>query len=71
MPETVAEDWYYILFGLFASAMSFSWIAFARLTMARIEREMNRDGLTRPSSWDGLGLRVLWYLYAIVLPVGD
>ncbi|WP_404362306.1 hypothetical protein [Marinobacter sp.] len=71
MPENSPEKWYYTLFGIFALAMSFSWIAFARLSMARIEREMNKDGLTRPSSWDGLGLRVLWYLYAIVLPVGD
>ena len=54
-----------------AFAMSFSWIAFARLSMARIEREMKGDGLTRPSGWDGVGYRALWYAYAIVLPVGD
>lgn len=51
-------------------AMSVSWIAFARLSMARIEREMCRDGLPRSSRWDGIGARVVWYAWAIVLPVG-
>ncbi len=45
--------------------MAASWIAFARLSMARIEREMRQDGLSRPSPWDAMGLRVLWYATAI------
>ena len=65
------EGWYNTFFLIFAVTMCFSWLGFARLSMARIERDMQRDGLARPSRWDGLGLRVLWYLYVIVLPVGD
>lgn len=45
--------------------MAFSWLGFARLSMARIEREMHRDGLPRPAYWDTMGVRVLWYATAI------
>ncbi|MCJ8499550.1 hypothetical protein [Desulfatitalea alkaliphila] len=38
--------------------------------MARIEREIPADGLPRPAPWDGVGYRVLWYLHAIIFPVG-
>ena len=65
------ENLFYTLFGILMMATFISWLCFARLSMARIEREMKRDGLPRSSRWDGVGLRVLWYLYAIVLPVGD
>ena len=47
-----------------------SWIVFARLTMARIERAICADGLPRPAQWDGMGYRALWYLHAIIFPVG-
>lgn len=68
---TPAQTWFYTLFGIFMMATFISWLCFARLSMARIEREMKRDGLSRCSPWDGVGYRVLWYLWAIVLPVGD
>jgi hypothetical protein len=71
MFDSAAEAWYSSAFGILAVVTCICWLCFARLTMARIEREMKRDGLSRSSSWDGVGLRVLWYLYAIVLPVGD
>ena len=71
MFDSVAEASYSSLLGFFAITTFLSWLCFARLSMARIEREMKRDGLSRSSAWDGVGLRVLWYVYAIVLPVGD
>ena len=51
-------------------AMATSWILFARLSMTRIERDMKADGLPRPCSWDGPGVRVLWIAWAISVPVG-
>ncbi|MEJ2669829.1 MAG: hypothetical protein P8077_06105 [Gammaproteobacteria bacterium] len=47
-----------------------SWISFARLSMARMERDMKADGLPRPCPWDGPGVRVLWIARAISVPVG-
>ncbi|TDT44257.1 hypothetical protein DES49_0357 [Halospina denitrificans] len=66
----LSKDVFFPVFGVCVFAMAISWIAFARLSMARIESEMQRDGLPRPCSWDGIGYRALWYAYAIVLPVG-
>ncbi|WP_097459077.1 hypothetical protein [Mangrovitalea sediminis] len=45
--------------------MAICHIGFARLSMARIEREMRQDGLPRPAHWDTMGLRVHWYASAI------
>lgn len=45
-----------------------SWLVFARLSMARIERDMKRDKLTDMFAWDGIGGRIIFYAYAIVLP---
>ena len=64
------EDWFYATFGIVFMVMAISWIAFARLTMARIERRMREDGLPRPAQWDGVGYRALWYASAIAFPVG-
>lgn len=64
------EGLFAITFVLLIVAMAISWIGFARLSMARIEREMKKDGLERPCPWDGVGYRAIWYAYAIVLPVG-
>lgn len=47
-----------------------AWILFARISMARIEREMVKDGHGRPVSWDGIGFRIFWYANAIVFPLG-
>jgi hypothetical protein len=62
--------WDVVLFVLSFVFMAAAWVGFARLTMARIEREMKRDGLPRPCPWDGPGARILWYAHAISLPVG-
>lgn len=64
------EGQFVAVFVLFMMTTFFSWIGFARLSMARIERRMQKEGLPCPSSWDGLGLRVLWYASAIAFPVG-
>ena len=49
-------------------AIAVAWIAFARLTMGRIEREIIRDGLPRPSRWDGIGARTPGYVFSIACP---
>ncbi|MFE8072436.1 hypothetical protein QQM79_15365 [Marinobacteraceae bacterium S3BR75-40.1] len=59
------EDVFVVLFLIFFFAMAITWLGFARLSMARIEKAMRRDGLTRPSQWDVMGLRVHWYASAI------
>ena len=64
------DDIFFAAFGAIMMVTFISWILFARLTMARIEREMRNDGLPRPASWDGIGYRALWYSHAIVLPIG-
>lgn len=46
-----------------------SWIFFGR-RMARIERAIRGDGKPRPCPWDGPGARIVWYAWAIALPVG-
>ncbi|WP_097459076.1 hypothetical protein [Mangrovitalea sediminis] len=63
--STYSKDIYYILVGVLFIPTAITWISFARLSMARIEREMHRDGLSRPSPWDAMGARVLWYATAI------
>lgn len=51
-------------------AMAISWLTFGRFTMSRIEREIKAEGLPRPCPWDGPGARILWYAYAIAIPIG-
>lgn len=70
MFDNTLEGWYYTFFGLFLIITFISWLGFARFSMARIERQMQKDGLVRPASWDGVGLRALWYASAIAFPVG-
>ena len=65
-----AEDFFYLSVLILFISMAIAWISFARLTMARIEREIKRDALPRPCPWDGPGARALWYASAISLPIG-
>jgi len=63
------EDWFYAIFlGVFI-ATAISWLGFARLSMARIERHIQEDGHPRPAAWDGIGLRVFMYANAILWPL--
>lgn len=59
---------YFWIFGALMIATFVSWLIFARLSMARIERSMAKDGLPRPCPWDGPGARIVLYAYAIALP---
>jgi len=72
MNEAVStKELFLVVAGLISFfATAFAWIAFARISMARIEKDIQNDGLPRPASWDGTGARALWYCYAIALPVG-
>ena len=56
-----------VLVSLFITAVTV--IPFGRC-VARMEREMQRDGHPRPSAWDGIGLRLFWYASAITFPIG-
>lgn len=38
--------------------------------MARIEKTLKADGKPRPCPWDGPGARIVWYAWAIALPIG-
>ncbi|BFM05526.1 hypothetical protein [Halioxenophilus aromaticivorans] len=63
----------YIFVSLFLTSfvlLAIFWIAFARISMARIERDIKRDLGTRPAKWDGIGARAVWYSHAIVVPLG-
>lgn len=63
-------NWYWALGGGAMCVAFISWIAFARISMARIERRIVDDGEPRPCPWDGPGIRVIWYAWAITVPVG-
>lgn|SRR5690625_1997732 len=65
-----AEEWYLVISLIIIIIMFISMLAFGRLSMATIEKKIKRDGLPRPCPWDGPGARIIWYAYAIGLPVG-
>lgn len=66
---TPMSDW--VLWPSFAIILAtfLSWIVFGR-RMARIERAIRNDGKERPCPWDGPGARIVWYAWAIALPIG-
>jgi hypothetical protein len=64
------EDWYILLSGGVMLLSFLSILLFGRATMAPMEKKIEQDGLPRPCPWDGPGVRILWYAYAIALPVG-
>ncbi len=49
--------------------MFISTLVFGRLSMAAIEKRIKQDGQPRPCPWDGPGARIIWYAYAIGLPI--
>ncbi|MGQ9427037.1 hypothetical protein ACXYTJ_15390 [Gilvimarinus sp. F26214L] len=67
MLET-GKDWFLFVALNIAMVTFVSWLAFARLTMARIDRTIVGKGLPRPCAWDGPGARVLLYAYVMILP---
>lgn len=64
------NGWYYWAFAAVVTVMAPSWLLFGRLTMARIEKSIKADGKPRPCPWDGPGARIVWYAWAIAVPVG-
>ncbi len=62
-------DIFFIASCIVAPGTLISMLAFARISVRRIERDMKSDGLPRPCPWDGPGLRIAAYMYAIGLPV--
>lgn len=61
-------DWFFLFFFIFGLIAGMALIAFSRLTMARIERDMKAAGLPDTFLWDGTGGRVVFYAFAIALP---
>ncbi len=45
-----------------------AWIAFGRVTMGRIEKQLKSEGIPRPASWDIFGYRIFSYAWAVVFP---
>lgn len=73
IPATMLDeplDWFFVTALFLCTATFISWIVFARLSMARIERKIMAEGHPRPCPWDGPGARTLWYAWAITVPVG-
>lgn len=64
------DGWYFWAFAATVVIMCPSWLLFGRFTMARIERELKKEGIPRPCPWDGPGARIVWYAWAIAVPVG-
>lgn len=64
------NGWLLLILLMSMFAYFLSWLVFARLSMARIERAILADGHPRPCPWDGPGVRTLWYARAIAFPVG-
>ncbi len=62
------EFWFTVFFFGFFIATAITWILFARLSMARIERNIQRDAHPESFAWDGVGGRIVFYALAIVLP---
>lgn len=62
------EFWFTVFFFGFFIATAITWILFARLTMARIEKDIKGGGHPESFGWDGIGGRIVFYALAIVLP---
>ena len=62
------QDWFYLCEIVLFILTAITWITFARLSMARIERDMKKDGIPESFVWDGIGGRIFFYSYAIAFP---
>ena len=60
------EPWQIVISLIALLTWAISTFALSRLTMVRIERQIQREGLPRPAPWDTMGLRLNWYAYVIV-----
>lgn len=62
------KDWFLLTLLALFIATAISWICFARLTMGKIERTIKSKDAGNQFEWDGIGIRIVFYAYAIVLP---
>lgn len=60
--------WYTIVVMVLFISMSATWIIFARLSMARIEKLIEEGVFQKNFQWDGIGSRIFLYAFAIVFP---
>lgn len=69
--EYVAEpmnDWFFWFFLVGALSTFFIWLGFARLSMARIKKQLKSEGVTDFVPWDGISGGIVFFAYAIALP---
>ena len=64
------EDWFMLFAGIVMILAFVSTLAFGRMTVAPIEKKIKQDGHSLPCPWYGPGARLIWYAYAIAIPVG-
>jgi len=62
------KDWFLSITLVLFLFTAFSWISFARFSMGRIEKLIKEQGGPDSFAWDGIGVRTIFFAYAIVLP---
>ncbi|MBV2128508.1 hypothetical protein [Arsukibacterium indicum] len=70
MKEVQLENfWLGDLFAILLISTVISWLIFAQFSMRPIEKKMQASNKDKISQWDGPGWRVMWYAWAIFLPI--
>lgn len=69
MSESVYEFWIGRTAMLLLVSLAISWLVFASFSMRPIEKKMRNAQLHDSGQLDGPGWRVVWYAWAIFLPV--
>lgn len=69
MNESVSELWVGRTALLLLVSLAISWLIFASFSMRPIEKKMRDASKGDSSQLDGPGWRVVWYAWAIFLPV--
>ncbi|MBU2113009.1 MAG: hypothetical protein KKE94_04450 [Gammaproteobacteria bacterium] len=63
------DTFYTVIFLALLGSFAISWPVFASVSMRPIEKKIRADNLDSLSQWDGPGWRVVWYAWAIFLPI--
>lgn len=69
MNESIHDFWIGRTALLLLVSMAISWLIFASFSMRPIERKMRDADVDNTTQYDGPGWRVVWYAWAIFLPV--
>lgn len=69
MSDSVYELWIGRTALLLLVSLAISWLIFASFSMRPIERKMRDADVDNATQYDGPGWRVVWYAWAIFLPV--